>query len=95
MSYGEISAWGFLSILMLAALAGCGPSSSEHHWKQITELTGSRWEIYFVVTDASFANDRKAYQDAGDALCKIDICQIGFFATRNDVPNESDGRFFQ
>jgi len=57
----------------------------KRHWKQITELTGSRWEIYFVVTDASFAHDRKTYQDAGDALC---ICQIGFFATRNDVPNE-------
>jgi len=54
MSYGEISARGFLLILMLAALAGCGPSSSERHWKQITELTGSRWETYFVVTDAQF-----------------------------------------
>ena len=70
-------------------LASCGEASGPHHWKKITELTGTSLELYFVTVDPGSMRDRKVYEDAAETLCRTDICEIGFFSTRNDVPTET------
>jgi hypothetical protein len=75
-------------------LIGCQPAA-EHHWKDVSGLTDGTMQVRFVVLDPKFARDRKTYEDASESVCSEDICQIGFFADRNDVPEETmTGDFF-
>src|SRR3569832_1377085 len=76
--------------IVCGGLTSCGKQTSgEHHWKDVSQLSGGTFEIHFVVIDPKIARDRKAYDDAGETVCSGDLCQIGFFDKRNDVPDET------
>ncbi|MDE2132973.1 MAG: hypothetical protein KGJ49_00045 [Alphaproteobacteria bacterium] len=76
--------------LVCVSLASCGRQvTGERYWKDVSQLTGGTMEVHFVVIDPKFVRDRKVYEDASEAVCTGDICQIGFFKDRNDVPIET------
>lgn len=78
-----------LIILAVIFLTACNSQPVHHNWKRVTQLTGTSLEFYFIVVEPAYSHDRKTYEDAADTSCHEDICEIGFFATRNDVPNET------
>jgi hypothetical protein len=62
---------------------------AQHRWEEVTKLDDTSTDVYFVVVDPRFAQDRRPYEDAADTLCKADVCQILFFATHNGVPHDT------
>lgn len=69
--------------------AGSQKQTTEHHWTSVTKLIGGTADQYFVVIESGHVTDKAAYEDAINSVCKANVCMIGFFSTRNDVPEET------